>query len=175
MSALDLTVDFVDNAAAYGISSTPPKQGKFLGCWSRSAFGSDKPIARNVRAGGTDYSDAKVATILRDFLQPDTKITLKEAAISLLALIPANASGYGEVCSFGEICVELAEQIPYHHPSQQKLAQLLRYLSGSPKFMYKYSITVSTLYSKLSLVYTDLSIATGGILQSLPTFMGVHL
>jgi hypothetical protein len=150
MSALDLTVDFVDNAAEYGTSCLPSKNGKFLGCWTRFAFGSsDKPLPRSVRAGGTDYSEAKVATILRDFLQSDTKMTLREAAILLLALIPAKASGYGEVCSFGGICVELAEQIPYHHPSQQKLAQLLHYLSRSPKFMYKYSITVSTLYSKI--------------------------
>lgn len=39
--------------------------------------------------------------------------------------------------------VELAEQIPYHHPSQLKFAQLLRYLSMSPKFMDKHPLTVS--------------------------------
>jgi hypothetical protein len=140
MSALDLTVDSVDNA----------KQGKFPGCWTRSALSSSgKPLPRNVLAGGTNYSEAKVAAILRDFLQPDTKTSLQEAASFLLAPIPANASGHAEVCSFGGICVELAEQIPYHHPSQLKLVQLLHYLSRSPKFMDKYHITVSTIHSKI--------------------------
>lgn len=31
--------------------------------------------------------------------------------------------------------MELTEQIPYYHPSQLKLAQLLHYLSMSPMFM----------------------------------------
>lgn len=94
-------------------------------------------------AGGTEYSEARVAAILRDFLQPDTKLSLKDAAEALLVLIPTDASDYAEVFSFGEICVELAEQIPYRHPSQLKLTQLLHYVSRSPKFMYKYPLAVS--------------------------------
>ncbi|KAK1762555.1 hypothetical protein QBC33DRAFT_461266, partial [Phialemonium atrogriseum] len=88
--------------------------------------------------GRTEFTQHKVAAILKDFLQPDSKTSLESAAKSLLVLIPTNASEHAEVCSFGEICVELAEQIPYHHPSQLKLVQLLHYLSRSPKFMYKY-------------------------------------
>lgn len=142
MSALDLTVDSVDNAAAYYGNDGARKKDQGIGPLVGSIFTSYKPLSRNVPAGGTNYSDARVAVILRDFLQPDTKLSLQEAATSLLILIPANASGHAEVCSFGGICVELAEQIPYHHPSQLKFTQLLRYLSISPKFMDKYPLTV---------------------------------
>lgn len=143
MASLDLIVDSVDNAAEYGTQPTPKTKDKGFTARIVSVFSSDRPLPRNVRAGGTDYTEAKVAAILRDFLQPDTKLSLHEAAGSLLALIPDNASEHAEVCSFGEICVELAEQIPYHHPSQLKLTQLLHYLSMSPKFMYKFSLAVS--------------------------------
>lgn len=141
MSALHLTVDSVDNAAAYNTNDAPRRNVKGISLRIRLFFSSSssKPIPRNIWAGGTDYSDARVAAILRDFLQPDTKLTVLEAAKAILVLIPANASEYAEVCSFGEICVELAEQIPYHHPSQLKLAQLLHFLSTSPKFMYKFT------------------------------------
>lgn len=122
MSALHLTVDSVDNVASYSTNGDPITNIKGISLWIRLLFSSGNPIPRNIWAGGTDYSETRVAAILRDFLQPDTKLSLQEAAKAILVLIPANASGYAEVCSFGEICVELAEQIPYHHPSQLKLA-----------------------------------------------------
>lgn len=143
MAVLDLAVDSVDNAATYGTHHTPKMKDTGIAARIRSVFSSDRILPRNVWAGGTGYTEAKVAAILRDFLQPDTKQSLHEAAVSLLALIPDNAAEHAEVCSFGGICVELAEHIPYHHPSQLKLAQLLRYLSMSPKFMYKYPLAVS--------------------------------
>ncbi len=144
MSSLHLTIDSVDNAATYAGNSTPRHKGKTRRRIT-SLFSSEKPLARNVWAGGTDYSEARVATILRDFLQHNTKMSLKETATLLLVLIPSNASEHSEVCSFGGICVELAEQIPYHHPSQLKFVQLLGFLSMSPKFSYKYSVNVDLL------------------------------
>jgi len=146
MSSLHLTVDSVDNAPVPGSTSTPTQKSKTRRR-IQSVFSSEKPpLPRSVWAGGTNYSEAKVAAILRDFLQPDTKVAPKEAATSLLVLIPKNAAEHAEVCSFGEICVELAEQIPYHHPSQLKFTQLLYHLSVSPKFISKYPLTVSLLY-----------------------------
>lgn len=184
MSALNLTVDSVDNAEAYRINGA--SKGKAKGICARvrstftskSAFTSDRPLPRSIFAGGTDYSEARVAAILRDFLQPDTKLSLQEAARSLLVLIPANASEHAEVCSFGEICVELAEQLPYHHPSQLKFVQLLHYLSMSPKFMYKYPLTVmyhcKALRQDGSLpMCTNLGLGARGLLSALPASLGV--
>ncbi len=144
MSTLDLIIDSVDTNPALCLSELPSK--KSPASRIKLALGKDKPLPRNILAGGTQYSEPKVAAILRDFLQPDTKMSAKTAVVSLLALIPSNASAYAEVCSFGGICVELAEQIPYHHPSQQKLVQLLQSLSRSPKFISTYPLTVGTSY-----------------------------
>lgn len=96
-------------------------------------------------AGGMEYIDAKAASILRNFLQPDTKMSLKTVAESLLSLIPADALQYAKVYSFGEICIERSEQILYYSPSQTKLVKLLCTLSQSPKFMDKFSLTVKTV------------------------------
>lgn len=139
MSLLNLTVDSVDNAAAYGLADVPPQSTKKGSI--RSAL---TPQSKTGWTGRTDYTEAKMATILRDFLQPDSKVSLHEISREILALIPANAVNNAEVGSFGEICVELAEQIPYDHPSQLKLAQLLHSLSHSPKFIYTYPSAVSS-------------------------------
>ncbi|RFU27689.1 hypothetical protein B7463_g8636, partial [Scytalidium lignicola] len=133
MSTLNLTLEGLDDAAAYA-SSKPKKASKLSIPWINSLGQPHKTPAASRLAGTTDYTAAKVAAILQEFLQPDSKTSLEKAAESLLFLISANASEYAEVYSFGEICVEFAEQIPYHHPSQLKLARLLKYLSRSPKF-----------------------------------------
>lgn len=76
----------------------------------------------------------KVFKILRVFLQPNTVVTQQSAANSILDLLPDKAPESTEVWEFGELCIELAEQIPYHHPSQLKLVGLLHYLGMSTKF-----------------------------------------
>lgn len=88
----------------------------------------------------------KTFHILHDFLQPDTASTLETTAQSILDLLPENAPYGHEVWIFGETCIEVAEQIPYHHPSQLKLAALLDYIGMSPKLgKIDGSATVSTL------------------------------
>lgn len=139
MSSLSLAIDAVDNASLCGIKDEPYKKPNMLKIWIKSILTRQRrPLPRNLWTGRTEFTQPKVAAILRDFLQPDSKTSLESAVKSLLVLIPTNASGYAEVCSFGEMCVEIAEQIPYNHPSQLKLVQLLHYLSQSPKFIYKY-------------------------------------
>lgn len=75
----------------------------------------------------------KIFQLLRGFLQPDTNMTLQSTAQSILDLLPEKDPQSTEIWSFGEICIELAEQIPYYHPSQLKLAALLEYLGKSTK------------------------------------------
>ncbi|CAK7223815.1 hypothetical protein SCUCBS95973_005310 [Sporothrix curviconia] len=114
--------------------------------------------------GGTGYTDAKIAAILCDFLQPDTRLSHDEVIASILPLIPENATASAEVGSFSEMCVELAEQIPYQHPSQLKFAaQLLSQLGKSPKFTSKYPIKGSSeiLYGKYQRFREALADATG--------------
>lgn len=81
----------------------------------------------------TDTYCEKTFPILRDFLQLDAAVTLESTAKSILDLLPEKDPHSDNVGSFGEMCIELAEQIPYHHPSQLKLAALLEHLGKSTK------------------------------------------
>lgn len=75
----------------------------------------------------------KASSILRDYLQPDTALTLDSAVQSSLDILPDKPAHSTDVWVFGEVCIELAEQIPYHHESQLKLAGLLERLGASTK------------------------------------------
>jgi hypothetical protein len=79
--------------------------------------------------------DQQAFAILRDFPQPDSRTSLNSASTSILALLP-DQDPYGmPVWRLGELCIELAEQIPYSHPSQLKLVWLLQQIGPSPKLM----------------------------------------
>lgn len=92
-----------------------------------------------LRASTPPYSDDQVFVILREFLQPDTAIPLKSTAYCILALLPEEDPLSLVVASSGELCLELAEQIPYHHLSQVKFARLLEFISRSTNVTDKYS------------------------------------
>ena len=81
----------------------------------------------------TDALTYKFFCILRDYLQPNTTLTLHSTALSVLELLPDGHPQSMDVGFFGDTCIELAEQIPYHHPSQIKLAGLLEYVGNSEK------------------------------------------
>lgn len=58
--------------------------------------------------------------IVEGFLQPNSTVTLKDVIDRLLDIFPD-----GDMRFINSICLELAEQIPYSHPSHAKLARLL--------------------------------------------------
>jgi hypothetical protein len=91
----------------------------------------------------TEYSQEKVFQILNDYLRPDTKTSLDSVVHSILALLPEKEPLSTAVWSVGEVVLQLAEQIPYHHPSQIKLARLMEELTRSPKFATELSELVS--------------------------------
>ena len=96
---------------------------------------------------GDDPLSVKVFEILRDFLQSNAALTLQNTARSILALLPENDSDSMEVLSFSETCIEVAEQIPYHHPSRLKLAGLMEQMGRSTKLGHTYTSSVGLLGS----------------------------
>lgn len=78
-----------------------------------------------------NFSDVKIFLVLRDFLQPDTTLSLESVVESIASFLPKNAPLSNEIWLFGELCFDLAKHIPYHHPSQLKLARVLEYLGKS--------------------------------------------
>lgn len=122
MASLDLKIEFEDKEA-------PDKQeassiGGGLMRSLRQSWKSKADSSANT-PGTIDNTSAALANILRNFLQPGSALSLHEASESILKLIPANASHSTEVRVFGDYCIELADRIPYHHPSHLKLAHLL--------------------------------------------------
>lgn len=65
--------------------------------------------------------------VIRDFLQPDTKLSLQSVALEMRKISSAKASGSGHPLDrFNETAVLLAEQVPYDHPSSWKLVELIK-------------------------------------------------
>ncbi len=82
------------------------------------------------------YSDQakQVFSTLQEYLQPRTKgNTLKSTAKSLLAMLPKDNHDSTEVWMFFELCITLAEQIPYNHSLQLKLVELIEHIHLSPQ------------------------------------------
>ena len=75
----------------------------------------------------------RLFSILQNYLQPNKLTTLEATAASILKILPKQNPESTEVWMFGELCIELAEQIPYHHPLQLKLLGLGEYLKLNPQ------------------------------------------
>lgn len=71
---------------------------------------------------------------MNDFLQPNSETLLSSATKSILKLLP-DAPDSNEVYEFGNIIIELARQIPYHHQSHVKLARLMERVTSYTKLM----------------------------------------
>lgn len=101
----------------------------------RQVFDFTDMTSLNLRFEETEnYSRSahKLCAILLGYFDPKNPTSLHSTAVSILGVLPKNKPESTEVWMFGELCIELAEQIPYHHPFQLKLVGLLEYLQLSP-------------------------------------------
>lgn len=80
----------------------------------------------------SDDHTIRLHSIIENYLQPKTAATLQQTSASILARLPKNKPNSTEVLTFGEVCIDLGERIPYHHPLQLKLVGLLDYFQLSP-------------------------------------------
>lgn len=71
--------------------------------------------------------------ILRNAIQLDNKISTDDAVQNLVAIFPDTYPIGHELSIFEETCCEVAEQMPYHHASQNKLVTLLDLVLHSDK------------------------------------------
>lgn len=81
--------------------------------------------------------DQRAFRILRDFLQPDSAMSLSTAYSSLLQILPDPEDDLKEeaIRDLADEFIDLASQIPYSHPAQMKLARTLQYMASSPKVL----------------------------------------
>lgn len=96
----------------------------------------------------TDFRGTTVFKILREFVQPATEQTLWGTIHDIRAILP-DAPLSTEACITGDIILEIADQIPWHHPSQLRLAQIAHLLTTSSK-LSESSETVCELNQSLS-------------------------
>ena len=112
--------------------------------------------------------------LLRDFLQPNSTLTLDITAPKLLELLPSQkAVGSTDLMAFNNICITFAEQIPYHHPSQHKLAALMEYLAGSMKL--NVSNPTPCGGERIEWIGGELQGVLAGMCQALSTNSGIAL
>ncbi|KAJ5349540.1 hypothetical protein N7541_007267 [Penicillium brevicompactum] len=108
-----------------------------------------KPNAKWEYSCTTDFRGTAVFRSLQDFLQPDTEQTLWETIETISTILP-DAPLSTEAYVVGGIFLEIAEQIPWHHPSQMKLAQVVQALTTSSKLSYnsqiRFGISLSEAY-----------------------------
>ena len=82
-----------------------------------------------------EHTAVKCFPALRDYLQPDSSITLLSTSKAVLTVLPSNDPLSEQQRTFSLLCILLAEQIPWHHPAQLKLAELLRHMGRLTPFL----------------------------------------
>ena len=81
--------------------------------------------------------EKQVHSTLLEYLQPKKQcVTIESTATSLLNMLPKDKVESTEVWMFWKFCIDLAEQIAYHHPLQLKLVELMQYLYLSPQLSH---------------------------------------
>lgn len=137
MASLDLKFDVLENIAD---ETAAPKFTKAQGSWLKSIKGRSRKLTSSPpQSNTTKLPDKELAIILRDYLQTTStsENAMEDVAQSILALLPPSAPYSKETFLLAHLCIDAAEQIPYYHHSQVKLARLLHYLAGSLKLMSK--------------------------------------
>lgn len=93
---------------------------------------------RSVEAPAGQYDNFKGLKILQRLVQ--NTISTKAAGEEILALLPhfsdATRLGRSERRQFSYFLFTIAQQIPYTHPAQAQLADLVHCISQSPKLSY---------------------------------------
>lgn len=85
-------------------------------------------------AGPGRYADKRAFDVLQRYLQ--NQLSVKEAAKEITAMLPepeARKTRGAEIGLFGSFLCQMAPQIPYRHPAQTRLVQLIQRVSHSPK------------------------------------------
>jgi hypothetical protein len=96
-------------------------------------------------AGPGRYSDKKTFDVYQRYLQPDGNLSIVQAATMIVKMLPGPTGNYhrgGELGMFAFFTCDVAQQIPYQHPSQLKLVRLIQYLGNAIKLNAVESVQV---------------------------------
>ncbi|CRG86319.1 hypothetical protein PISL3812_03324 [Talaromyces islandicus] len=106
------------------------------------------------------YSDWKAFGILTRYLEPGSDLSDEQATELLYDILPSpdNKKLSGQPDMLGCVLLDIAKQIPYHHPSQIRLLNLFKRLGKTDKMTlhfsheeYKYSYYNTMHFLKITL------------------------
>lgn len=95
----------------------------------------------------TNLWDRKPFEVLQRYLQPDGDLSLSETSRLILAMQPDQPLKKGQFSIWNNIgyhVLAVSRQIPYNHPSQIKLALLMKRLASAKKASAEYTGDVSS-------------------------------
>lgn len=82
------------------------------------------------------YSDLNAFRVLKRYLEPDGDLSMKQATKLLHEMLPSKEKKRGNIGQpdlFSIVFLDVAAQIPYHHPAQVRFVRLIKYLSASDR------------------------------------------
>jgi hypothetical protein len=106
-----------------------------------------RKMSLNLRIDETDptlkevqgrYSDWKAFCVLRRFLEPVGDLSIEQATALLHDMLPTRKEEHlgGQPSMFACVLLDVARQIPYAHPAQIQLVQLVRKLGKSDRLTF---------------------------------------
>lgn len=100
---------------------------------------------------GDNALDDQLFDILHDAVQPDGRASLESQIQKITQLLPEGKPYSYGVSAFLATCYEIAEQIPYDHPSLSKLVTIIDLVLSSSRFPRTDNTDVSLSPLSLSL------------------------
>lgn len=82
--------------------------------------------------------------VLNEGLQPDTQTPIESVVSKISELLPEGGH-YSGTYLFFMVCFEVADQIPYNHPSMKKLAQIINLVLNSERLQTEVSSTLAQI------------------------------
>lgn len=92
------------------------------------------------------YSDWNAFRVLKRYLEPYGDLNMNQATKLLNDMLPSEQGkrhNPDRPDLFSYVFLEVAQQIPYHHPAQIRFVRLIKHLAASDRVITRRSIAVS--------------------------------
>lgn len=129
----------------------------------------DEDIDSKEVAGHTNWNAFRV---LKRYLEPKGDLNMDQAAILLLKMLPSEVGkrvNMGQPDLFSIIFIEVAGQIPYHHPAQVRFVRLLNHMAACDRVQSPYMAEVVRICSLIFNLLIAISKSLG--LHVLPEYV----
>ncbi|KAL3478858.1 hypothetical protein BJX99DRAFT_256065 [Aspergillus californicus] len=104
------------------------------------------------------YSAWKQFCVLQQYLEPGASgdLSVEDAARLLYQMLPRKREGLEQEHYFSGSLLKVAEQIPYSHPAQDKLVELVGILARTDRLNIRTDVNGYEYYSPMETMYQDI-------------------